>query len=57
MKLILMLIFWTMVGIVLYNFVGFWGVFAELMFIVLINLLTWDDQMRKFKEKNADKTK
>lgn len=50
MKLILMIIFWVMVGYALGHFFGFWGVFGEILFIVFINLVTWDSQMKKVKE-------
>lgn len=50
MKLILIFVFWGMVGYALYHFFGFWGVFFEIMFIVFMNLITWEAQIKHYKE-------
>ena len=53
MKGIFQLILLFMVGYAIGQFFGFWGVFCYVMFLVGYNFATWDDQMRRWKEKNG----
>lgn len=51
MKSILFILLWGMIGFALWHFFGFWGVFAEILFLVFVNLVTFDSQMKKLKKK------
>ncbi len=52
MKLILMIMFWGMLGYILSHFFGFWGWFGVVFFLVFYNLATYDKQVEKLKEKD-----
>ena len=50
MKLLLMIAFWGLLGWFLYQLWGWKPVVIEILFILFINLVTWDAQMKKLKD-------
>ena len=49
MKAILMISFWGFLGWFLYQVWGWKPVALEILFILFVNLLTWDAQIKRYK--------
>ncbi len=51
MKLILLIIFWGLLGWLFNHLWGYIAVIIEILFILFVNIVIWDDEMKKLKEK------
>jgi hypothetical protein len=57
MKEILKLIFWALLAYLLLNFFGYIAVAILILFVLFVNIVTWDSQMETYKKKHGTSNK